>query len=319
MLFRSVLVVLIFLLGSVAYVLISPTGRGWIDTLTGQKSVPVRPPYTCPLIQEVTETEIATCKDCTFYPVDKTHALPATYAPTLVDTGLPGGGKIAPIARSSLIGLFADAKQRGLFPMITSAYRSYDDQVLAFSSWVNQEWASQGNLFLAIVSAESYSAYPGHSEHQLGTALDVDCDGCVAFDTTDKRNIALWKFLEDNAYRYGFVISYPRDMADRTGYIYEPWHIRFIGIDNATELYKQGYLQGNGTCAWNCSARRNCTDETALTADVYVVQFREFADLLFGPIRATHQWAAFHPLEAKFQADALDLVKLMWFVIALNR
>ncbi len=200
------------------------------------------------MLQNV-EDEVATCQDCTFYPVDKTHQLPASYTPNVVDTMLPGGGKIAPIARSALIGLFADAQNRGLFPEVTSAYRSYDDQVRAFGAWVSLEWANSSNLFLAILSAERYSALPGHSEHQLGTALDVNCKGCIPFDTEDKRNIALWQFLEDNAHRYGFVISYPRDMEDRTGYVYEPWHIRFIGIDLATELYGQGYLQGNGTCA----------------------------------------------------------------------
>ena len=86
------------------------------------------------------------------------------------------------------------------------------------------------------------------------TARDINCQACAAFDTQDAQNIALWKYLEDNAYRFGFVTSYPRNMANRTGYEYEPWHIRYIGVDAATALYKQGYTQGNGICALFCYA-----------------------------------------------------------------
>src|SRR5258708_17135208 len=134
---RVVLFFLVVVLTSAIYVLISPNGRQWITDLINQRAGVNKPPlYICPVLQNVDEA-VATCQDCTFYPVDKTHALPASYTPTVVDTMLPGGGKIAPIARSALIGLFADAHNRGLFPVVTSAYRSYDDQVHAFGASVS--------------------------------------------------------------------------------------------------------------------------------------------------------------------------------------
>ena len=99
--------------------------------------------------------------------------------------------------------------------------------------------------------AKAYTevALPGHSEHQLGDAVDVlsvrdpvDVDDRFG-DTPEGR------WLDANAPAYGFVVSYPKGSQPITGYVYEPWHIRFIGTDLATELYNQGYLQGNGTCA----------------------------------------------------------------------
>lgn len=218
--------------------------------LTAISRPPPRPQaYVCPLQDTAAVVVKATCTDCLLYPVDKSHTLSATYAPTLVDTGLPGGGQVSITIRDPLERLFKDANARGLYPVVTSAYRSYQEQVQVFKGWFFQEWRAHGNIFVGFQEAARYSAYPGHSEHQLGTAVDVNCRGCTAFNTDDPRNVALWEFLEQNAHRYGFVISYPRNMEERTGYQYEPWHIRYIGVDNATVLYDEGYLTGNGSCA----------------------------------------------------------------------
>jgi D-alanyl-D-alanine carboxypeptidase len=203
--------------------------------------------YVCPLLED-NAPEVATCEDCTLYPVDKTHQLPATYAPHVVPTNLPGGGWLVPAASTALQELFSDAYAHGLLPVVTSAYRSYDEQAQTFNSWFAQEWYRTPNFILAFINAERYSASPGHSEHQLGTAVDLNCKRCAAFDRNDEDNLALWKYLEENAHRFGFVISYPRDMEARTGYLYEPWHIRYIGEEYATALYEQGYTQGNGIC-----------------------------------------------------------------------
>lgn len=205
--------------------------------------------YLCPIIKEPATSETATCSDCTLYPVDKAHRLAATYTPFVVATGLPGGGSVTPITKAALEGLFSEAARHGLSPVVTSAYRSYVEQERVFQSWFYQELKGTRNPFKALMNTLQYSALPGHSEHQLGTAVDLNCQGCIAFDREDARNIALWQFLEQNAHKYGFVISYPRDAEGRTGYLYEPWHLRFIGLDNAAVLYAQGYLQGSGACA----------------------------------------------------------------------
>ena len=212
--------------------------------------VPVPAPvrFVCPLRSDPQPSETASCRDCMFYPVDKTHRLHADYAPDLVETGLPGGGLIVPAARDALAELFKEAESQGIFPVITSAYRSYEEQVATFNTWIMSEWQSTLFFTQALATADRYSARPGHSEHQLGTTVDLNCRGCVPFDDKSRKNLALWKFLEDNAHRFGFVISYPRNAENRTGYKYEPWHIRYVGVVYATELYKQGYAAGNDTC-----------------------------------------------------------------------
>lgn len=206
--------------------------------------------YVCPLLtaQQSPSPEFAKCNDCTYYPVDKVQALSATYAPTVIGTGLPGGGSLVPAAANALHALFADAKRFGFSPVVTSAYRAYDEQVTTFSRWIVDEWKHTLWFPNALEAAQRYSARPGHSEHQLGTAVDLNCQNCIPFDDNDTRNLLFWGFLEDNAHRYGFVISYPRGAEERTGYQYEPWHIRYIGVQYATELYKQDYTKGNDVC-----------------------------------------------------------------------
>jgi D-alanyl-D-alanine carboxypeptidase len=205
-------------------------------------------PYLCPLVNGVEPVEIAACQDCMYYPVDKAHGLPKTYTPELAPTGLSGGGFVTPIVQRPLAALFAEAQRRGLSPKVISAYRSYAEQEYTFKAWVDRETSSGLTQDVASSNAARYSARPGFSEHQLGTAIDLNCAGCGLFDDQDERNLSLWKFLEDEAYKYGFVLSYPRGIEALTGYMYEPWHIRYIGIFYATDLFAQGYLQGSGAC-----------------------------------------------------------------------
>ena len=204
--------------------------------------------YLCTYPSTPAPVEEATCLDCTDYPVDKAHRLPADYAPAVVPVLLTGGGWLVPQARAALTELFAEAQQRDLAPRVSSAYRSYQDQQQTFAAWFRQELGDTNNLDRAFDNANRYSALPGASEHQLGTAVDLNCDGCAPFDTQDTRNLALWRFLETDAYHFGFVISYPRNVEALTGYVYEPWHIRYVGIDYATALFAQNYVDGNGVC-----------------------------------------------------------------------
>ncbi len=244
----SPVVILIVLLVS-GYLLFTVSGHQLLaDLLNSRPLLVTKLDYICPLIDQPTVVEVATCTDCTFYPVDKAHQLPATYAPKVVDSGLPGGGKVTLIAKTYLTLLFADAERQGLSPTITSAYRSYADQARVFSAWFAQERQQTANPLLAFLHTMRYSALPGYSEHQLGTAVDINCQHCIPFDTQNQKNIALWSYLEENAHRYGFVVSYPRNTEQRTGYQYEPWHIRYIGVEAATELFQQGYTAGNGAC-----------------------------------------------------------------------
>lgn len=212
------------------------------------RRVPIDLRYVCTAPSTSDVAEELTCGDCTYAPVDKVHRLPPSYVPPVMPMLLTGGGSLVPGAAMALTDLFAEVRQRGLAPRVTSAYRSYEEQAQTYSVWFQQEFNRTHHLDRAFDNASRYSALPGYSEHQLGTAVDLNCDGCTPFDRQDVRNTALWQFLEDESDRFGFVISYPRNVEALTGYIYEPWHIRYIGKEYAAALFAQNYVDGNGVC-----------------------------------------------------------------------
>jgi len=161
---------------------------------------------------------------------------PKTYAPTLVVPQIPlrsnitsDERQVAKVMATPLENMVNDAKKDGVAFDLESGYRSYNFQVTLYNSYVQQ----QGKAV-----ADSQSARPGFSEHQTGLAADLggkskpvcNVETCYA-DTPEG------KWLAANAYKYGFIIRYPSDKAHVTGYIYEPWHIRYIGTDLATELH----------------------------------------------------------------------------------
>lgn len=115
--------------------------------------------------------------------------------------------------------------------VIASAYRSYNNQVETYSSWVKKLGQEQ---------ADTISARPGYSEHQLGTVVDFVNEE-TGFDFTEEfANTAAGKWLEANSEKFGFIESYPKNSTDITDYAYEPWHYRYIGVDNAKAVKESG-------------------------------------------------------------------------------
>lgn len=186
-----------------------------------------------------------TCTNCALAPVDKVYKLSKDYVPNVVNTNLPGGGRLTPETVAQLKQMFEDAARAGAPMKVFSAYRSYQDQVGTFDYWYKRELARGLAPAEARISANRYSALPGHSEHQLGTTVDVGCDTCTAFDNSPG-NLKAYAFIEAHAHKYGFVVSYPKGTTNLTGYNYEPWHLRYVGIEIATELFNKGYLKQNG-------------------------------------------------------------------------
>jgi D-alanyl-D-alanine carboxypeptidase len=189
------------------------------------------------------QVQTISCSDCSLAPVDKFHALPSTYTPSVVNVTLPGGGQLTNSTISALNNLNNNAASKGIDITLISAFRSFQTQVATFNYWVGEQKKKGLSQADAEVQANKISARPGHSEHQLGTTLDLKCSTCGNFDNSPK-NLALYQFLEQNAHTFGFVISYPKDKEGLTGYSYEPWHIRFIGIELATEFFDKNYLTG---------------------------------------------------------------------------
>ena len=115
--------------------------------------------------------------------------------------------------------------------VITTAYRSYDFQSTLYNNYV----ANYGQA-----EADTFSAKPGTSEHQTGLATDVSSPSVNYQLTSNYINTPEGTWLNDNAHKFGFIIRYQKDKESITGYIYEPWHIRYVGKTAAKEIYEQG-------------------------------------------------------------------------------
>lgn len=118
-----------------------------------------------------------------------------------------------------------DAKSQGVDLLVVSAYRTYDFQKRLYNTYAEKN---------GVKDADTYSARPGHSEHETGLAVDlnrVDLD----FENTEA-----FKWLDENAHEYGFILRYPKDQTQITGYMYEPWHYRYVGKEVAKQIKEEG-------------------------------------------------------------------------------
>ena len=168
--------------------------------------------------------------------LDTWYRLPSTYVPPLrsvTAAGFSSGGSVRRDVIPDLAALRAAAHRAGVPLGIRSAYRSYATQAWTYRLWVRILGRS-----LALRS----SARAGHSEHQLGTAIDFTVPGGSApwsyRDWASQTRTGAW--LKANAWRFGFVMSYPRGMSSRTCYDYEPWHYRWVGREIAAKIRASG-------------------------------------------------------------------------------
>ncbi|HHX73789.1 MAG TPA: M15 family metallopeptidase, partial [Firmicutes bacterium] len=137
--------------------------------------------------------------------------------------------KLREEACQQLLAMWEAAKSEEAAFLVTSAYRSYSTQKRLFANYA----ASHGEA-----KANTFSARAGQSEHQLGTAVDLVQPGHVLTESFGET--AAGKWLAENSWKYGFVMSYPKGAAGITGYIYEPWHFRYIGVENAAAWKEAG-------------------------------------------------------------------------------
>jgi D-alanyl-D-alanine carboxypeptidase len=120
------------------------------------------------------------------------------------------------------------AAAEGMEIKMTTAYRSYDFQKILFDNYAAKEGEEKAN---------TYSARPGQSEHQTGLAADVSSPVVDWQLSNDYGNTKEGKWLADNAYRFGFILRFPEGKEEITGYQYEPWHIRYVGMTAAKEIH----------------------------------------------------------------------------------
>jgi D-alanyl-D-alanine carboxypeptidase len=160
---------------------------------------------------------------------------PVNYSPSDLVT-VPVAHIWEPLMRrepsNAVVAMFAAFEaETGLRMQSQSAYRSYDTQVGVY----NQDVTSNGQAF-----ADTSTARPGTSEHQTGLAIDISalppvCSLAACFGTTSQG-----QWLATNAWRFGFLLRYPADKVAVTGYEYEPWHFRYIGVALATQMHATG-------------------------------------------------------------------------------
>jgi zinc D-Ala-D-Ala carboxypeptidase len=170
--------------------------------------------------------------------LDPIYMVPSSYAPgdlvSVSTAGIAGSGYVRKLVIADLRAMDRAAKAAGVRLKVISAYRSYHYQKTVFDRWVSTSGYS---------SAVRYSARPGHSEHQLGTSLDFTFVGGVEpWKYADFGATKAGAWLTKNAWKYGFVMSYPKGKEHLTGYIYEPWHYRYFGRTLAADHRASGLV-----------------------------------------------------------------------------
>ena len=143
-------------------------------------------------------------------------------------------------AERALYAMMLHMKADGISDVfVTSAYRTYSYQAGLFDQYVSDHMSAGMTREEAEKAALEYSAKPGTSEHQTGLCVDFMTDSMYDLDESFE-NTAAFRWLSQNAYKYGFILRYPENKTDSTGYKYEPWHYRFVGRSAATEIYNSG-------------------------------------------------------------------------------
>ena len=170
--------------------------------------------------------------------VNKVFALPQDYTPQdLVrpDVAFSFGDQdleksyMRKEAASALEKMFADAKSQDIHLFAVSGYRSYQRQDDNFHNKVNK---------IGEEAAAKIVAYPGNSEHQTGLAMDISSQSANFKLTEQFGGTPEGKWLMENAHRFGYILRYPKGLETITGYNYEPWHYRYVGLKAAAEIYK---------------------------------------------------------------------------------
>ncbi|HUC88564.1 MAG TPA: CapA family protein [Candidatus Paceibacterota bacterium] len=199
----------------------------WQDQITNKPET--QKIFSCPKPTKEYEDE-------TYLNIDQTVNLPdASYIPSDLEK-LPKNISTSNIclikeAKDALEDMLEAASEAGYTIVASSGFRDYDTQKGIFDN----------DLKTKNIDVSNSVAKPGFSEHQLGVAVDLTSKSIAYASASGKfENTNEAKWLEANAYLYGFIQSYPKGKEDITGYMYEPWHYRYVGVENALEIIKTG-------------------------------------------------------------------------------
>ena len=192
--------------------------------------------------------------------VNKSNPVGNDYVPAnlvAIDSSYTNGGKRVELEKKTAeaaISMLDAMKDEGINNVsITSGYRTYDYQKSLFDRYFSEEQAAHPTWSDAQVKEYvlTYSAYPGTSEHQTGLCMDLittEMVGLWNYGSETPNNpydkgfaeTDAFVWLQNNAHKYGFILRFPEDKTDITGYSYESWHYRYVGVDHATKIHEEG-------------------------------------------------------------------------------
>ena len=178
----------------------------------------------------------STTSDWELLLVNKNHKVPEGYVVELEE--VEDGHQVDKRIVESLKQMLADARKEGLSPLICSSYRTNDKQQKLYNNKVREyeRWGCSSEE--AKEFASYWVAIPGTGEHETGLAVDiVSKDYQILDEKQEQTDVQRW--LIDNSYKYGFALRYPTDKKDITMINYEPWHYRYVGVNNATYMKEQ--------------------------------------------------------------------------------
>lgn len=160
--------------------------------------------------------------------VNKSNKLPDNFIPNDLEL-INAKYTIKPIylkkeAKEAFEKLCKDAEKEGYKILVASGYRSYSYQKQLYYNYITEK---------GLEYADSCSARPGHSEHQTGLAIDVEGSNGTYDNFLNTKEFA---WMKQSAYKYGFILRYPDGKSHITGFKYEPWHYRYVGISDATKI-----------------------------------------------------------------------------------
>lgn len=162
--------------------------------------------------------------------VNKYYKLPPQFRPSKL-VNLFGGQQVTPETKAAFDEMAMDAADEGQTLALRSAYRSIGDQAYIYKQYLKTD--SQETV-------DTYSARSGHSEHHTGRAIDLCGVLNRDFSAFEKTSESLW--INENAWKYGFIVRYPIGAGDITGYKYEPWHITYVGREIASFMHEHEIL-----------------------------------------------------------------------------
>lgn len=181
-----------------------------------------------------------------FFLINDSNPLPADYTPELEVIDFSGSREFYLDARAapSAIKLLNAAESDGVALRVVSAYRSRQRQLENFNNYVERLVQEHGmDESEAITFTSAQIAQPGASEHNAGLAVDILSTDWFLHnnDVTDEfEKTPEFRWLAENSWKYGFILRYPKGKEDVTGFIYEPWHFRYVGIDIAEQIMNTG-------------------------------------------------------------------------------